>query len=472
MKKEGLLIIAILIISSISAITIPQTCSVTSIRNTWNSVFIESSVDTTTITSGTLVENRCEKYFIYKQIGDYTYFLYGEENSLSTNSTFIKATKVNTTTNLSEYIPTISSINDVDRNFFKIADISRIRPTPLTPFQLNSEFSNTFSEEPTSWLKKDLGVSNDETYIYTKTSSETDSNTTKEGQIALNHSYVALEFKIRRIVEVPQGECLQDWDCSDWGNCINNTQIRVCIDLNLCNNNTGKPEEITNCTNTNCTPSWNCTNWTSCTNKTKTRNCTDLNNCNAKKIETIECGCLPEWNCTDWVSCIGGIQTRTCIDINSCNNETNKPITNESCGPTCVPDWNCTDWTPQKCPSDTKTKTRTCTDLKNCGSDYLRPDESKSCSNDFGWAFWFIVVTIIILISGLSWMLIEKRKKDSENKFKEEYHPPITPKNFSSTQQPRPKSFIPGPPKKRPQPRPPQKPLRRFPSNPKKPRYT
>ncbi len=41
--------------------------------------------------------------------------------------------------------------------------------------------------------------------------------------------------------------CTPDWKCGDWQDCINNSQIRVCINKNKCNNNENKPETKQEC---------------------------------------------------------------------------------------------------------------------------------------------------------------------------------------------------------------------------------
>jgi len=41
--------------------------------------------------------------------------------------------------------------------------------------------------------------------------------------------------------------CEPDWNCTMWGECINNKNIRKCVDNNNCNNLTGKPTESKNC---------------------------------------------------------------------------------------------------------------------------------------------------------------------------------------------------------------------------------
>jgi hypothetical protein len=42
-------------------------------------------------------------------------------------------------------------------------------------------------------------------------------------------------------------ECIEDWDCEDWGECEEGSQSRICEDLNDCNTEKDKPEEIQDC---------------------------------------------------------------------------------------------------------------------------------------------------------------------------------------------------------------------------------
>ena len=88
-------------------------------------------------------------------------------------------------------------------------------------------------------------------------------------------------------------ECGSDWECEEWGECVEGIKARFCIDLNECENN--KMEE-TNCSvSGGCTPRWKCDKWgpEKCpTSKEQTRTCTDVNNCGIstnKPSETLIC---------------------------------------------------------------------------------------------------------------------------------------------------------------------------------------
>jgi signal peptidase len=225
--------------------------------------------------------------------------------------------------------------------------------------------------------------------------------------------------------------CTENWNCTEWFECINGTQNRTCIDLNNCNTTFNKPIEIRECNTTqNCTEDWSCTEWSECINGTQTRNCTDLNDCNTtlnKPLEFRECNstegnftcedlcgdgicqevvclgegcpcqenrescpidcamnstdnttqnCTENWNCTEWSECINGIQTRVCIDLSNCNTTFLKPNETQECNTTeCVENWNCTEWS--ECLDGTQT--RTCIDLNECNTTLDKPPELQEC---------------------------------------------------------------------------------------------
>ena len=46
---------------------------------------------------------------------------------------------------------------------------------------------------------------------------------------------------------VPVSECTTDWQCTDWGECVDDVKTRTCTDANSCGTDTGKPEESKEC---------------------------------------------------------------------------------------------------------------------------------------------------------------------------------------------------------------------------------
>jgi hypothetical protein len=87
--------------------------------------------------------------------------------------------------------------------------------------------------------------------------------------------------------------CIPSWNCSDWFECKNNTQIKKCTDLKRCGISTGKPLTNQSCginpIQSNCIVSLNCTEWSKCQNSTQIRTCSDINKCQENKTETREC---------------------------------------------------------------------------------------------------------------------------------------------------------------------------------------
>jgi hypothetical protein len=45
----------------------------------------------------------------------------------------------------------------------------------------------------------------------------------------------------------PAPACQEDWSCSEWSSCIRGSMIRVCIDLNACGTEEGRPPETQAC---------------------------------------------------------------------------------------------------------------------------------------------------------------------------------------------------------------------------------
>ena len=81
---------------------------------------------------------------------------------------------------------------------------------------------------------------------------------------------------------IAQGECTQRWICTRWSSCnYDDTQVRNCIDINNCGNETNKPSMKQAC-GTSCETNWQCTEWQpkECPDdKTQKRTCEDLSNC-------------------------------------------------------------------------------------------------------------------------------------------------------------------------------------------------
>lgn len=129
------------------------------------------------------------------------------------------------------------------------------------------------------------------------------------------------------------GECIPNWECSDWTLCSSDLQTRICSDANGCGSTLNKPIESKSCTS--CTPNWIVGSWGTCTNNIQTRTVTDANGCGSntgKPVVAQSCipTCTPNWNCNGWGTCTNNQQSRTCTDLNACGQTNPNPLT-QSC---------------------------------------------------------------------------------------------------------------------------------------------
>ena len=60
-----------------------------------------------------------------------------------------------------------------------------------------------------------------------------------DGGLPLNSSVFVPSFS--------SGACVEDWTCTDWGDCVDSLQNRTCSDINLCGTNSSKPAELQSC---------------------------------------------------------------------------------------------------------------------------------------------------------------------------------------------------------------------------------
>jgi len=100
--------------------------------------------------------------------------------------------------------------------------------------------------------------------------------------------------------------CYPDFECTEWSSCIKGEQFRVCVDINecaprrdevkKCGNETGIGNETNSSIEVVCTPNWKCSSWGECQNNTQIRVCYDMNECNTdeyKPEEVKECLVAP-----------------------------------------------------------------------------------------------------------------------------------------------------------------------------------
>lgn len=118
--------------------------------------------------------------------------------------------------------------------------------------------------------------------------------------------------------------CTVQWQCGDWGSCINGQQGRSCYDLNYCGVLTNAPTQLQSCISTTTTTPTTPTTYTP-----PTRTYTPVTTTTPTTTTTTPC--TSEWKCDDWGPCINGHQSKSCSLANGCYTLTNIPIQSQSC---------------------------------------------------------------------------------------------------------------------------------------------
>ncbi len=87
-------------------------------------------------------------------------------------------------------------------------------------------------------------------------------------------------------------ECIENWVCEEWTECMLNSQTRDCVEVNNCGTDYYKPFTQTMCV-VHCETNWSCTDWSACTPAgDQSRTCTDGNACGTtqgKPSDTQHC---------------------------------------------------------------------------------------------------------------------------------------------------------------------------------------
>jgi len=122
------------------------------------------------------------------------------------------------------------------------------------------------------------------------------------------------------VKQIHERVCTENWECTDWNNCSNSMQSRICTDANECGTDKGKPEESQECVmppsctelgGTLCTSSQNCTGNT--TTSVEGECCLEV--CEENEIF---CADLSGTLCTSSQTCNGTIETTSdgecCMD--------------------------------------------------------------------------------------------------------------------------------------------------------------
>jgi len=152
-----------------------------------------------------------------------------------------------------------------------------------------------------------------------------------------------LEMSLVEKEAIWRQQCQSDWDCSEWGPCIDGEQMRSCKDRSSCQISTNVQQTRRMC-GESCVENWARCVWEPCSGGyTTPKDCVDLNECGTTydTPQKLSCGkspatpsCKPDVICGGWSSCsidynfldlIGGSvlnlqgqRTRTCTDAALC----------------------------------------------------------------------------------------------------------------------------------------------------------
>lgn len=108
-------------------------------------------------------------------------------------------------------------------------------------------------------------------------------------------------------IEPDPTPCDEEWECSDWGECIGGKKTRTCWDENNCGTTKDKPDTTEDCH-------------------------VPASGSSGGSTATTPQTCTPEWECGEWTRCFPqGIQTRVCVDRNDCNTLEGRPIEHQTC---------------------------------------------------------------------------------------------------------------------------------------------
>jgi len=391
----------------ITQVNLPDSCSDTEVKQTWDSIFQESSDGISIIKNNSLFGGKCTEYSANKsdanEVG-LVYLLYGyTKNVGGKNVSYVFAEKINTTqlywdTFLKNvtHIENVSVLNPLkDNSFFEKYVQLRTESVLINNIEIN--FNKTFEMNQSEGWTSQIYLNN-LSYTFSNDLSNSNYEIYSSGKISSNYNYESFNFISEEIF------CSTKITCINWTNCLNNSQGRACV-------------------NSTC-------------------------GVNVSYIENRSCSlssCVPLWNWTNWTECLGNFKLRSVWDENNCGNDTNQPSTNISCiVEECLQNWNCTDWTPLTCPQDEIQK-RDCNDINKCSINELIRTETKNCGdlsvkeNNFVFiVVMFVVVILILGIIGLVIFLLTRKDDSEENSLNisSSTPPAIPPKinNFSNKQ--------------------------------------
>lgn len=268
------------IISNLPSSLLPAGCSEEGIKILWDSVFKESS-NYTVIKKNAQSAEFCN-YLAYKDANNKTYVIIGA------NDIYFTAIVAN-------YNSTTTAKNEiVSGNTEYVYESSALEASPRNAMLTDaagadSSFKEVFKLSSGSWSFENSSLCTGavcDKYSLWEEKKEYNGKPIEvvRAQVFSNFSFNSVYYYYN---------CDSNWSCSEWAECIDNRQTRICSDTNGCGDASGKPNETAECIS--CVPEWNCTEWQpqKCPKENQqTRVCTDANDCNDdedKPDESLPC---------------------------------------------------------------------------------------------------------------------------------------------------------------------------------------
>lgn len=194
--RKGVLILFILVFCMVfvsASVYNPTNCTNSEIRKVWNSVFKESSTNTTIFKNGTSTSD-C-MYFAYKVQGSRVHYIdAGIVTILGNELAILGANKLEAD---QSFIDILSKFNNYEDTYnltglLILHNYTKFRSKDLNFSELSLKFSDFFKETPENWTESEIAppLSNETVYIFNKNTT----NIAISGIIAKKRDYSGLIF--------------------------------------------------------------------------------------------------------------------------------------------------------------------------------------------------------------------------------------------------------------------------------------
>lgn len=314
-------------------IPVSSDCSEQQIKQTWNSIFKQSSQDI--VIKRAQEENLCSGYTAYKVVGNDIFLLSESKVSFYSNFNILNANRFTILPEkrdeLFEYIESID-IENPENPPLQILATRNLQ----TPQEASNEYVKNFQIPLGEFTKKEFLIQGIKisSYVVTNNAPSTKISEAFAASVVQEYSHEQLSYVKMDIpfdiciLNLPQLEflcpdvvsaqedCNEDWSCSRWSECKRGIRFRDCRDENVCNTVNEKPGQIEYCEDEEvCVEDWNCSPWDPATCEGvnfQTRQCTDTNDCKTQFTKpSQERFCEqpkdPEQNPQNWGAIFAGI---------------------------------------------------------------------------------------------------------------------------------------------------------------------